>query len=116
MLELSQVTHQATTVRMQYQCIRHYELDLIKSILHDENELAQMQLIAIDMQISSLQNSLEDGEVPVAEIGRKGPGCIYGYDPAWGESSLGTHEESEAPGTNSIIESESVVSGCVEDE
>jgi len=51
----------------------------------------------------------------VAEIGRKGPECIYGHDPAWGESSLGTHEESEAPGTSSIIKSESVVSGCVED-
>ncbi|KAG2062959.1 hypothetical protein BDR04DRAFT_1123586 [Suillus decipiens] len=78
MLELSRVTRQAITARMQYQRIRYHELDLIKSILHDENELAQTQLIAVDTQISSLQNALKDGEVPIEKTGSKGPGIPLG--------------------------------------
>ncbi|KAG2359052.1 hypothetical protein BDR07DRAFT_1488711 [Suillus spraguei] len=112
MLELSRVTRQAITARLQYQRIRYHELDLIKSILHDENELAQTQLIAIDTQISSLQNTLEDGGVPIEKTGSKGPGCMCRNSWAWCE----TYKGLEALESNSVVESDSVVPGCAEDE
>ncbi|KAG1804197.1 hypothetical protein EV424DRAFT_1351376, partial [Suillus variegatus] len=51
MLELSRITRRAIAARMWYQHLRSRELDLIKSILEDEQDLAQTQIKGIDVQI-----------------------------------------------------------------
>ncbi|KAG1721837.1 hypothetical protein EDB19DRAFT_1835272 [Suillus lakei] len=70
MLELSRVTRRVVTARMRYQRLRIHELDLIKSILDDENEQTGTQLKTIDSQIGALRNMLDEGGV--TEIGDKG--------------------------------------------
>ncbi|KAG1899870.1 uncharacterized protein F5891DRAFT_381954, partial [Suillus fuscotomentosus] len=109
MLQLSQISHQAISARMRYQRVRIHELDMIRSILNDENELAQKQMKMIESQIAHLRNALEaDG---VTGIGNR-------FDP--GDYRQATHESFSDIGTDIHIpmtsESDSVVSGCADDE
>lgn len=70
MLELSRITRCAFSARIQYQRLRSHELDLIKSLLNDEQELVQTHIRGIDLQIGALRNTLEDAGV--MEVGNKG--------------------------------------------
>jgi hypothetical protein len=109
MLQLSQISHRAISARMRYQQVRIHELDMIKSILNDENELAQKQMKAIKSQMAHLRNALEaDG---VAGIGnRLNPGD---YRQAGRESFSDAGTDVHIPMSS---ESDSVVSGCADDE
>ncbi|KIK36571.1 hypothetical protein CY34DRAFT_16301 [Suillus luteus UH-Slu-Lm8-n1] len=70
MLELSRITHRAFSARIRYQRLRSHKLDLIKSLLNDEQELVQTHIRGIDLQIGALRNTLEDAGV--MEVGNKG--------------------------------------------
>jgi hypothetical protein len=59
MLKLSRITRCALAARLCYQRLRSRELDIMKSILEDEIEMCQSQLSGVDLQIGSLQNTLE---------------------------------------------------------
>jgi hypothetical protein len=92
MLELSRITRRTIAARMRYQRLRSHELDLMKSILQDETELSQKQLIDVDLQIGAIRNVIQDGGV--TEIGDKGSR----FDPSdrealWCESSTSDAED-----------------------
>jgi hypothetical protein len=108
MLQFSQISHCAISARMQYQQVCIHKLDMIKSILNDENELAQKQMKIIESQMAHLHNALEaDG---VAGIGnRLNPGdyCQAGRE-SFSDAGMNIHIPMSS-------ESDSVVSGCADD-
>ncbi|KAG2133211.1 uncharacterized protein EDB93DRAFT_1254982 [Suillus bovinus] len=110
MLELSRITRRAIATRMRYRRLRSRELDLIKSILEDEQDLAQTQMKGIDVQIGSLCNILQDAGVTV--IGNKG--CRF--EPSdigpWCESSS---DESDGPGLAPMVSKSLRSSACTSD-
>lgn len=110
MLELSRITRRAIAARMWYQHLRSRELDLIKSILEDEQDLAQTQIKGIDVQIGSLRNILQDAGVTA--IGNKG--CRF--EPSdigpWCESSS---DESDGPGPAPMVSKSLCSSACTSD-
>ncbi|KAG2116415.1 uncharacterized protein F5147DRAFT_672605, partial [Suillus discolor] len=63
MLELSYVTRRAFAARIRYARLRSHELELMKSIVEYENEQSKIQINAIDLQISSLKDTLRDAGV-----------------------------------------------------
>ncbi|KIK49038.1 hypothetical protein CY34DRAFT_7719 [Suillus luteus UH-Slu-Lm8-n1] len=85
MLELSRITRRAITARMRYQRLRSRELDLMNTILGDEQDLAQTHLKAVDVQIGSIRNTLQDAGVGV--IGKNGCRFDPGDNGPWCESS-----------------------------
>ncbi|KAG1816035.1 uncharacterized protein BJ212DRAFT_1299884 [Suillus subaureus] len=85
MLELSCITCWSITARMWYQCLCSHELDLMKSILGDEQDLAQAHLKVVDVQIGSIHNTLQDAGVGV--IGKNGCRFDPGDNGPWCESS-----------------------------
>lgn len=89
MLELSRITRRVITARMRYQRLRNHELELMRSIIDDENEHAGTQLKEIDLQIGALRNMLDEGGV--TGIGDKGcrfdPSVFHDDSEPWRESS-----------------------------
>ncbi|KAG1822444.1 uncharacterized protein BJ212DRAFT_1296508 [Suillus subaureus] len=70
---------------MWYQHLCSHELDLMKSILGDEQDLAQAHLKVVDVQIGSIRNTLQD--VGVGVIGKNGCRFDPGNNGPWCESS-----------------------------
>ncbi|KAG1822448.1 uncharacterized protein BJ212DRAFT_1296511 [Suillus subaureus] len=85
MLKLSHITCWAITTRMWYQHLCSHELDLMKSILGDEQDLAQAHLKVVDVQIGSIRNTLQD--VGVGVIGKNGCRFDPGDNGPWCKSS-----------------------------
>ncbi|KAG1894088.1 uncharacterized protein F5891DRAFT_1195649 [Suillus fuscotomentosus] len=110
MLELSRITRRAIATRMRYQRLCSRELDLIKSILEDEQDLAQTQMKGFDVQIGSLRNILQDAGVMA--IGNKGCRSEPSDIGPWCESSS---DESDGPGPAPMVSKSLHSSACTSD-